>query len=131
MGTVTDEHWPPLGAEDSLPLLPFRAPEAAPPLSFSGLGLQPPGSWRVMVAVGVAASLGGWVAVGAGHRAAAGVRIQGADWAADVGAIREQGAARGEGVAGGWGEAARDSSQAGAGARRGEQVARRLGSRAV
>lgn len=71
----------------------------------------------------MAASLGDRVAVGAGHCAAAGVRVQGADRAADVGAVGEQGAAGGEGVAGHWGEAAWDSSQAGAGACRGEQVA--------
>lgn len=42
-----------------------------------------------MVAVGVAAPLVGRVAVCAGHRAATGVRVQRADRAANVGAVRE------------------------------------------
>lgn len=75
--------------------------------------------------------MGDWVAVGAGHRAAAGIRVQGADRAANVGAVGKQGAAGGKGVTGGWGEAARDSSQAGARARGREQVTCRLGSRAM
>lgn len=75
------------------------------------------------MAEGVAAPLVGRVAVGAGHCAAAGIRVQGADRAADVGAVGEQGAAGGEGVTGGWGEAAWDAPQAGARACRGEQVA--------
>lgn len=83
------------------------------------------------MAVGVAAPLVDRVAVRAGHRAAAGVRVQRADRAADVGAVREQGTAGGEGVAGSWGEAARDAPQAGAGACGGQQVAGGLGSGAV
>lgn len=83
-----------------------------------------------MVAVGVA-PLVGRVAVRASHRAAAGVRVQGADGAADVGAVGQQGAAGGEGVARGRGEAARDAAQARARARRGEQVAGSLRGRAV
>lgn len=75
----------------------------------------------------MAAPLGGGVTVRAGHGAAAGVRVEGADRAADVGSVGEQGAAGGKGVAGGWGEAAWDPSQAGAGARGGQQVAGRLG----
>lgn len=84
-----------------------------------------------MVAVGVAAPLVDRVAVRAGHRAAAGVRVQRADRAADVGAIREQRTAGGEGVAGSRGEAARDAPQAGAGACGGQQVTGGLGGRAV
>lgn len=84
-----------------------------------------------MVAEGVAPPLVRRVAFVAGHGAAAGVRVQRADGAADVGAVGEQGAAGGEGVAGGRGEAARDAPQAGAGARRGEQVPGGLGGRAM
>lgn len=79
----------------------------------------------------MAAPVGGRVAVSAGHCAAAGVRVQRADWAADVRAVGEQGAAGGEWVARGWGEAARDTPQAGAGACWGEQVTGGLGHRAV
>lgn len=125
------EHWPPLGAEDGLSLLPVWAPEPAPLLSLSSLSLQPPRPRRVVVAVGVTAPLGGRVAVCARHRAAAGIRVERADWAADVRAVGEQGAAGGEGVAGSWWEAARNASQAGAGAGRGQQVAGRLGGGAV
>lgn len=125
------EHWPPLGAEDGLSLLPVWAPEPAPLLSLSSLSLQPPRPRRVVVAVGVTAPLGGRVAVCARHRAAAGIRVERADRAADVRAVGEQGAAGGEGVAGSWWEAARNASQAGAGAGRGQQVAGRLGGGAV
>lgn len=125
------EHWPPLGAEDGLSLLPVWAPEPAPLLGLSSLGLQPPRPRCVVVAVGVTAPLGGRVAVCARHRAAAGIWVERADRAADVRAVGEQGAARGEGVTGSWREAARNASQAGAGAGRGQQVAGRLGGGAV
>lgn len=82
------------------------------------------------MAVGVA-PLVGRVAVGAGHRAPTGIRVQGADGATDVGAVGQQGAAGGEGVARSWREAARDAAQAGARARWGEQVAGSLRDRGV
>lgn len=96
--------------------MPIGASKPAPLLRLSGLSLEPSRPRRVVVAVGVAAPLVDRVAVRAGHRAAAGVRVQRADRAADVGAIREQRTAGGEGVAGSRGEAARDAPQAGAGA---------------
>lgn len=80
-----------------------------------------------MVAVRVVAPLGGRVAVRTGHRAAAGIGVQGADRATDMGAIGEHGAAGGEGVTGGRGEAAGDTTQAGAGACWGKQVPGGLG----
>lgn len=109
-------------------VLAVGAPQAAPLLRLAGLDLQAAGARRVVVeacvgvAGGGAAPLGGRVAVVAGDRAATGVRVQGAEGAADVRAVGQQRAARGEGVAGRRGQAAGHATQAGARARRGEWV---------
>lgn len=71
------------------------------------------------------------MALCAGHRVAACIRVQRADRAADVGAVGQQGAARGEGVAGDRGEAAGHPAQAGAGAHGRQEVVVGEGDRAV
>lgn len=82
-------HWPPLGAEDGLPLLPVRASKSAPLFCLPSLSLQPPWSRSVMVTVGMTAPLVGGVAISAIDCASTCIRIQWADWATDVWSIRK------------------------------------------